>query len=275
MATVNNHVTEVSGSNEAATIGKNIVVYVNEAGQAAINVVDYGNGNERVNVDATSTPRVEQPVPVSGNKGFKGPVLTEHTRGLYRLLIYGFFLEKRMAYPVVEYYVKNTWSKYGLVKSMMNSAKRTPYANLLKEDMGNVPVWVKFHDVPITAFSKDGLSAIATKLGTLLSLTPTHMSCAHNQEVGQVIMEDCRKKIISDVVKHIKNSKQVVKGVQAELIRQEVSKSNPFDALNSIQNDDDIGTNEGNSKLAEKGANYGVVSSTYKTSSEAFGSPTC
>nr|GEV93190.1 proteasome subunit alpha type-5 [Tanacetum cinerariifolium] len=41
---------------------------------------------------------------------------------------------------------------------------------LAKEDVGNVPVWVKLHDVPITAFSDDGLSAITTKLGTPLML---------------------------------------------------------------------------------------------------------
>ncbi|GKG50187.1 RNA-directed DNA polymerase, eukaryota, reverse transcriptase zinc-binding domain protein, partial [Tanacetum coccineum] len=42
--------------------------------------------------------------------------------------------------------------------------------DLLKEDVGNVPVWVKLHGVPITKFSEDGLSAIATKLGTPLML---------------------------------------------------------------------------------------------------------
>nr|GEV84699.1 hypothetical protein [Tanacetum cinerariifolium] len=47
---------------------------------------------------------------------------------------YGFFLDKRVAYPVVANYVRNTW------------------------------VWVKLYGVPITAFSKDGLSAIVTKL---------------------------------------------------------------------------------------------------------------
>ncbi|GJU45447.1 putative reverse transcriptase domain-containing protein [Tanacetum coccineum] len=31
---------------------------------------------------------------------------------------------------------------------------------------GNAPVWVKLHGVPVTAFSNDGLSTIATKLGT-------------------------------------------------------------------------------------------------------------
>ncbi|GKB77918.1 hypothetical protein Tco_0944813 [Tanacetum coccineum] len=42
--------------------------------------------------------------------------------------------------------------------------------NLLKEDVVNVSVWVKLHCVRVTAFSEDGLSVIATKLGTPLML---------------------------------------------------------------------------------------------------------
>ncbi|GJY29659.1 hypothetical protein Tco_0405426 [Tanacetum coccineum] len=45
-----------------------------------------------------------------------------------------------------------------------------PDENLLKEDVSTVPVWVKLHGVHVTAFSDDGLSAIATKLGTPLML---------------------------------------------------------------------------------------------------------
>ncbi|GJX70226.1 hypothetical protein Tco_0307397 [Tanacetum coccineum] len=33
---------------------------------------------------------------------------------------YGFFFGKRVAYPVVANYVRNTWGKYGLVKFMLN-----------------------------------------------------------------------------------------------------------------------------------------------------------
>ncbi|GJW47069.1 hypothetical protein Tco_0078715 [Tanacetum coccineum] len=114
-----------------------------------------------------------------------------------------FFLGKRVAYPVVANYVRNTWSKYGLVRSKFSSSTRLFSfqfssidglnamlenglwfihnnllilkkwhldVNLLKEDVGTVPVWVKIHGVPVTAFSEDGLSAIATKLGTPLML---------------------------------------------------------------------------------------------------------
>ncbi|GJU08959.1 hypothetical protein Tco_1125389 [Tanacetum coccineum] len=118
-------------------------------------------------------------------------------------MAYGFFLRNRVAYPVVVKYFRNTWGKYGLVKSMLNSSiglflfqfssmdgldsrlenwlwfihnnplnlkKWKPDVNLLKEDVVNVPFWVKLHGVPMTAFSEDGLSAIATKLGTPLML---------------------------------------------------------------------------------------------------------
>ncbi|GKB79291.1 retrotransposon protein, putative, ty1-copia subclass [Tanacetum coccineum] len=94
-------------------------------------------------------------------------------------------------------------SKYGLVRSMFSSStglfsfqfssmegldamlengpwfirnhplilkKWHPDENLLKEDVSTIPVWVKLHGVPVTAFSEDGLSAIATKLGTPLML---------------------------------------------------------------------------------------------------------
>ncbi|GJW40775.1 phloem protein 2-like protein [Tanacetum coccineum] len=116
---------------------------------------------------------------------------------------YGFFLGKRVAYPVVANYVRNTWGKYGLVRSMFSSStglfsfqfssidgldaflengpwffrnnsfilkKWHPDENLLKEDVGTVLVSVKLHGVPVTAFSEDGLSAIATKLVTPLML---------------------------------------------------------------------------------------------------------
>ncbi|GKD46303.1 hypothetical protein Tco_1270948, partial [Tanacetum coccineum] len=40
----------------------------------------------------------------------------------------------------------------------------------MKEDVCNIFVWVKFHDILITTFTEDSLSAIATYLGTPLML---------------------------------------------------------------------------------------------------------
>ncbi|GKA11243.1 leucine-rich repeat protein [Tanacetum coccineum] len=45
--------------------------------------------------------------------------------------------------------------------------KWTPNASLLKKDLNYVPTWVKLHDILIVAFTKDGLSTMATELGRL------------------------------------------------------------------------------------------------------------
>ena len=43
--------------------------------------------------------------------------------------------------------------------------KWTPSESLTKEDTTKVLVWVKMHDVPLAAYTSDGLSMIATKIG--------------------------------------------------------------------------------------------------------------
>ncbi|GJR26576.1 zinc finger, CCHC-type containing protein [Tanacetum coccineum] len=116
---------------------------------------------------------------------------------------YGFFLGKRVAYPVVANYVRNTWGKYGLVHSMFSSStglfsfqfssidgldamlENGPWfirnhplilkkwhldENLLKEDVSTILVWVKPHGVHVTAFNKDSLSVISNNLSTPIML---------------------------------------------------------------------------------------------------------
>nr|XP_043630013.1 uncharacterized protein LOC122601309 [Erigeron canadensis] len=53
----------------------------------------------------------------------------------------------------------------------------TPNVSLVKGDMTNVPVWIKLYDVPLVAYTKDGLSMLASKLGrpVLLDSYTSHM----------------------------------------------------------------------------------------------------
>ncbi|MDV3153234.1 MAG: hypothetical protein Q8755_02495 [Candidatus Phytoplasma australasiaticum] len=39
----------------------------------------------------------------------------------FQNVLFGYFLGKRLAFPMVDYFVKNRWKKYGLAKSMMNA----------------------------------------------------------------------------------------------------------------------------------------------------------
>ncbi|GKA13664.1 retrovirus-related pol polyprotein from transposon TNT 1-94, partial [Tanacetum coccineum] len=100
-----------------------------------------------------------------------------------------------------------------------------PDENLLKEDVSSVLVWVKLHGVPVTAFSEDGLSAIATKLGV---------------PVGQKIGFKPQKEYIHVPKKTIAGSSgNKNKGVVPTI---EVKNSNLFEVLNSIDNDVDTET---------------------------------
>ncbi|GJV19818.1 sodium/hydrogen exchanger 6 [Tanacetum coccineum] len=104
---------------------------------------------------------------------------------------------KRLAFSVVEYYVRNNWSKHGLKRIMMNDKgffffkfdtrddleavleggpwmirnspvilkKWTMGSRLLKDELTQVPMWVKFHDVPLQVFEEDGISLIASFIG--------------------------------------------------------------------------------------------------------------
>ncbi|GKC19228.1 probable indole-3-pyruvate monooxygenase YUCCA10, partial [Tanacetum coccineum] len=130
----------------------------------------------------------------------KASILDVHS--IFGFSLYGYFLGKRVAFSVVENYVKNAWKKFGLVRVMMNSKsffffkfasiegvngvlengpwlirsapiivkKWTASANLLKEDLKSVPIWVKFHDIPIVEFTANGLSVMDTKLGNPIML---------------------------------------------------------------------------------------------------------
>ncbi|GKD55174.1 kinase-like domain, phloem protein 2-like protein [Tanacetum coccineum] len=69
----------------------------------------------------------------------------------------------------------------GNVGSLLILQMKDPDVNLIKEDVGNVLVWVKLHGLPMTVFSEDGLSVIATKLGTPLILDSyTSDMCMHS-----------------------------------------------------------------------------------------------
>ncbi|GJY46215.1 copia protein [Tanacetum coccineum] len=108
-----------------------------------------------------------------------------------------------------------------------------PDVNLLKEDVRTVLVWVKLHGVPVTAFSEDGLIAIATKLGTLDS----YMSymCMQSWDMSSYaramtglradvelkdnimgfghVQEECPRNIGAGETKNLKKHSQTPKGV--------------------------------------------------------------
>nr|GEW27708.1 hypothetical protein [Tanacetum cinerariifolium] len=72
------------------------------------------------------------------------------------------------------------------------------------------------------------------------------------------VKDECPNNIGSDVANNLKNPSQAPKGVSVGPkkdveSRKEVSNPNPFDVLNSVDNDADLGTNEKNSLVDDEG----------------------
>ncbi|GJR86707.1 putative reverse transcriptase domain-containing protein [Tanacetum coccineum] len=205
-----------------------------------------------------------------GGNGIDVVVLVESIRAISERFVntaYGFFLVKRVAYPVVANYVRNTWGKYGLVRSMFSSSrglfsfqfsfmeglnamlengpwfirnnplilkKWHPDANLLKEDVGIVPLWVKLYGVPVTASSyaramielradvelKDNIVAAMPKIieegyytcNIRVEYEWKPLRCACCKIFGHV-QEECPKNIGIGETKNLKKTSQTPKGI--------------------------------------------------------------
>lgn len=80
----------------------------------------------------------------------------------------GFFFFKFSSWKGVEDVLKNGPWVIRTVPIILNTW--SPSINLTKEDLLKVPVWVKHHDFPMAAFTVNGLSMIATKLGNTMML---------------------------------------------------------------------------------------------------------
>ncbi|GJW25656.1 zinc knuckle CX2CX4HX4C containing protein [Tanacetum coccineum] len=122
-------------------------------------------------------------------------VAVEEVSSRFSNTLYGYFIGKRLAFPLVENYVKNTWAKFGLkrtqlhedffmfqfntkegMESVMESGpwlvRGVPLilniwnqnSELKKDAIKSAPLWVKLHHVPIVAYSEIGLSLITTQL---------------------------------------------------------------------------------------------------------------
>nr|GFA22526.1 hypothetical protein [Tanacetum cinerariifolium] len=125
----------------------------------------------------------------------------EEVSARFENTLYGYFISNRLAFPLVENYVKNTWARFGLKRIMLDDGiflfqfdtkegmERiiengpwliqgmplilnvwTPSSALRKEEIKKAPVWVKMNHVPIAAYSEVGLSLITTQIGCPIML---------------------------------------------------------------------------------------------------------
>ncbi|GJS54484.1 zinc knuckle CX2CX4HX4C containing protein [Tanacetum coccineum] len=83
-------------------------------------------------------------------------------------LVKGFFFLKFSSLEGIDSVIRDgPWMIRGIPVFLI---KWSPSMSLLKEVLSRVLVWVKFHDVPLVAYTSDRLSLIATKINTPMIL---------------------------------------------------------------------------------------------------------
>ncbi|GJT60319.1 hypothetical protein Tco_1003852 [Tanacetum coccineum] len=189
------------------------------------------------------------------------------------------FTPGRVAYPVVANYVRNTWGKYGMVRSMFSSSTglfsfQFSSSDGLNAMLENDP-WSSYARAMIELRSdvelKDNIVADMPKI--VEEGYYTHNICVEYVwkrprcaccKVFVNVLEECPKNIDFGVTK--KKTSETAKGIPSIANNggnknknvkptNEVSKSNSFDALNSVDNDVEFGTNRGYTHLASQEAN--------------------
>ncbi|GJZ90918.1 hypothetical protein Tco_0662845 [Tanacetum coccineum] len=199
---------------------------------------------------------------------------------------YGYFLGKWVAYPVVANYIRNTWGKYRLVRSMFSSStglfsfqfssmdgldamldNGTPLmldsytADMCMQSWGRSSYARAMIELRADVELKDNIVAAMPKITREGYYTcnirveyewkPPRCACC---KVFGHVLEECPKNIGAGATKNLKKTSQTPKGIlnNSEPTK-EVSKSNPFEVLTSVDNDVDLGTNGGISNSADKG----------------------
>ncbi|GKA26425.1 putative ribonuclease H-like domain-containing protein [Tanacetum coccineum] len=106
----------------------------------------------------------------SGGNGIVVVVPVESIRAIserFANISYGFFLGEASGIPCYAMLENGLWFIWN---NPLILKKWHPGDNLSKEDVSTVPVWVKLHGVPVTAFSEDGLSGRSSYARVMIEL---------------------------------------------------------------------------------------------------------
>ncbi|GJV53841.1 RNA-directed DNA polymerase, eukaryota, reverse transcriptase zinc-binding domain protein [Tanacetum coccineum] len=169
--------------------------------------------------------------------------------GRWRLTLCGYFVGCKMSTNELNYNLRRMWSKYGLldVKAHTNGncffkfrneaglnevlekgpwivnnrpmfvQKWDPIIGMDKKEMSTIPIWAKLTNVPLEAWSNEGISALASRLGKPLIMdNMTTRMCKHGSgkmEYARVLVEfDVKKGFKDKIVIQYRNKENEVKG---------------------------------------------------------------
>ncbi|GJX83943.1 zinc knuckle CX2CX4HX4C containing protein [Tanacetum coccineum] len=169
--------------------------------EANVSPLSHAKVNGNINTSKVNISMLSNDLVIPGADIALPSVAVDAKTNEYANTLYGYFIGRRHAVPIVDSYVNNAWSRFGLQRSMFHHgffffqfktkagmeqvlAKGpwrirnvpimlniwNPTKKLVKEKVKTVQVWVKLHNVPVVAFSELSLSLITTKVGKPIML---------------------------------------------------------------------------------------------------------
>lgn len=128
--------------------------------------------------------------------------LTKGMANTFRTVLYGYFLGPRIPFPIVLRSVQNAWGKFGFRDATVNGhgffffrfndeggcsqvvessplmikgiplfvAPWDPSKGIHKPEHTTCPLWIKFYNIPLVAFNREGISRIASAVGVPLKM---------------------------------------------------------------------------------------------------------
>nr|GEV22088.1 hypothetical protein [Tanacetum cinerariifolium] len=159
----------------------------------------------------------------------------------------------------------NTKNREGFHASQNSDLESSPLASSMAATMDvvtKVPIWVNLHKVPFVAYSEDGLSLIATKIGKHLMLDAyTSSMCGEawgHINFARALIEvssdsDLKKEVTMAVLNEDETdyTREVI-SVEYEWQPLRPSTSNSFDVLNTMDVEDESGTPNSRSNQEEE-----------------------
>ncbi|GJV44958.1 zinc knuckle CX2CX4HX4C containing protein [Tanacetum coccineum] len=119
--------------------------------------------------------------------------VVEKVSSRFEHTLYGYFIGKRIAFPVVKYYARNNWAKHGLKRIMMNNKGFFFFkfdSRFGLEAILEGGPW-------LILFKEDGISLIATFIGKPVMLD-SYTSSMCNDSCGQSSFDQCLIEVNSE-----------------------------------------------------------------------------
>ncbi|GJT03879.1 bifunctional inhibitor/plant lipid transfer protein/seed storage helical domain-containing protein [Tanacetum coccineum] len=116
----------------------------------------------------------------------------------WKLIVCGHFVGYKMSVHELRYNIKKMWSKWGIDDIDMLADGTCMFKFRNESGMNKIPLWVSMVNVPLEAWSTEGISALASSLGKPIIMdnmtAKSYLNCEKREKTAEEIVIEEKKK---------------------------------------------------------------------------------